>query len=249
MAGNMETCSQPFLFNMIACAILGMMKNINLIQTVTFDHVPGQPLSGGRVAHPDQHHLGSIDTSKGNLWYHATKNPNWLREVSENNTPVHLGSKKSAFDRMELLSNYTSGDDRWFIYAVWLTEEASIATHYVEDMLDDWATSVYADNGMSDDEYFDTSLFNSPVAVKDKDFKKITGDNDFVRYVNQHENPGHISLFGDPKELELACVFELDREDGVLFELDVVDLDDQLEYNYEDFLQVDLDGLLGSYKI
>lgn len=234
------------LFNGYLCAILELMKTINLINKVTFNRATGKSSADGSSAYPDQAFLDDKEEAKRVLWYHATKNPNWLEEVVRNNATVHLGSKKSAFDRMKLLSGYTSNNEQWFLYAVWLTDKAVIASHYVEDMLDDWTTNVYADNGMNDDEWFDTSIFTAPSPMLDKEFRKMTAGNDFVRYVNLHENPGHISLFGNPSELELACVFEFDTEGERIFECDNDNPDTQLSYSYQEFHEVDLDELLGS---
>lgn len=217
-----------------------MMKTINLIDKVNFEYQSGEPVTP-RNAYPDQAPFNDNDVVKRKLWYHATNNPQWLESVVRNNAPVHLGSKQSAFDRMNLLSEYTSDGDEWFIYAVWLTYDATIADHYVEDMLDGWVGNVFTDNGMTDEEWFDTTLFDSPPPVLDKNFSKMTQGNSFVRYVNMHENPGHISLFGNPRKLELACFFEVDKENQEIVELDQTDDGSQVWYSYKEFHDTDFD--------
>lgn len=227
------------------CVKMKMMKTINLINTVNFDYLTGMPITPGN-AYPDQAQFSDNDVVKRKLWYHASNNPQWLEDVVRNNAPVHLGSKQSAFDRMNLLSEYTSEGDEWFIYAVWLTYEATVADHYVEDMLDEWVGRVFADTGMTDDEWFDTTLFDSPDPVLDKDFNKTTQGNSFVRYVNMHENPGHISLFGNPVELDFAGVFVVDKDKQELTELDPENTNPSMSYTYKDFHATDFDKEFGS---
>lgn len=167
----------------------------------------------GHSSYPNQSHLDDISIVKDVHWYHATSNPNWLEDVVYNNVPVHLGSEETALDRMRFLSSSVGSFEspsEWFLFKLKLSRSATVAKHYVKDMVDDWANTVY------DDSYFDDysweSLLDREPFMFSREFRKLTNSNDFVRYVNLHEYQGHISLIGNPSQLEIVDVFDYGME-------------------------------------
>lgn len=126
-----------------------------------------------RVSDKEKVLLTSTTAIKTCVWYHATRVANWDKKIKTAGVPVHLGNRKTAMDRGN--DEYHSGTTRKYtLYKIILNPFASISDVVCPDLVNDWSEDM-------------------------ESFNAIVGE-DFVRYVNAYENPGSVSIFGDPSK-------------------------------------------------
>lgn len=114
-----------------------------------------------------------ITQTRNTLWYHATEVSNWHQKVSESKNPfVHLGTQTAAMDRIADLQEWNMQQNLAYLHEITLDPNALIA-----DL-------VFADNDVD--------------AMSAQDFKRKGWDG--VRYVNEWESVGSISLIMDSRK-------------------------------------------------
>lgn len=130
-------------------------------------------IKGYRVAKKEEILVDSTLSVKTRFWYHATAVENWESEVKKAGIPVHIGNRKTAHERAADLRRQT-GIRTFHLYKMVLNPFASISAIVCPDLVASWSDSLDS-------------------------FNKITKA-DFVRYVNNYENSGSVSLYGNPNK-------------------------------------------------
>lgn len=131
-----------------------------------------------RIAEDQKPLLNSATAVKTRFWYHSTRVQYWNEKIKDAGVPVHLGNLTTAIDRANdefAQGNFYPGH-KWTytIYKIMLNPFASISDVVCHDLVNDWSEDMTS-------------------------FKEVVGK-DFVRYINTFENPGSVSIFGDPRK-------------------------------------------------
>jgi hypothetical protein len=125
-------------------------------------------------------------------WYHATLRADWHEDAAAAFVPVHIGSYNSALMRSRDLRDLDGWghpeDTVWTIYELTLKPEATYMEHVFED-----SDSVWPDNF--------------------EDFILATNGRSVVRYLNNYEDPGSISLLADASVLQVVSVKQIKAAD------------------------------------
>jgi hypothetical protein len=160
-------------------SIQGFRKNVECIcGLVRYDMYLDCPcglgftsIRGYRVAKKEETLIGSTVPAKTRFWYHATAVENWENEVKKAHVPVHIGNSETAHQRA---ADTLQTGATYYLYKMVLNPFASISETICPDLGSGWSETV-------------------------KSFSKIAKA-DFVRYVNNYENSGSVSLYGNPNK-------------------------------------------------
>lgn len=139
--------------------------------------------SGSVNVNPEAERWMDVNNVRNDTWFHVTSNPDWHNAVRDAGVPVHIGSLEASMHRQNTLNGYC---EEWFLYEIGIDSDATIANHFTFDIVDDWPH------------------------LLDSSFDWVSKRSDFVRYVNEFEAPGSISLYGDPNFLHIKRVLTLD---------------------------------------
>jgi len=119
-------------------------------------------------------------------WFHATHMENWMEELLDDYEEplVHVGTRGAALSRGRDNRDDTRKTyyDTWYLYEVMLRPDTQVIPSVVFDLGED-APALVSDLEESE-EYWG-------------------GSRGVLRYVNQYENPGSISLIVDPRRLKV----------------------------------------------
>ena len=130
-------------------------------------------IAGFRIRKSEEKLLQSKFAVKTRYWYHSTTRPDWDEQIKAAGIPVHLGNEMTSHE-VAANHHYDGGPRDYYVYKVMLNPLASISNVVCQDMANNWSETM--------------GQFES------------RADSDMVRYVNSYENPGTVSLIGNPKK-------------------------------------------------
>lgn len=189
-------CGEEFVFNRdnmpwnAACVHCGGAFNTSYFQTPIF-----------KVALDDVKFFEKKRTMRA-TWFHATTSKDWLNDVLKGGVMVHVGSMGAARDRANDIMRDWDDGARVFIYEVAMDKDTTIGDAVYPDMNDFFRHEVA--QPITAEHTFQTS---EGTVSASKFLREMYDENvDVVRYVNQYESVGSISLLVNPRVLKVVKV-------------------------------------------
>lgn len=130
-------------------------------------------IAGFRIRKSEEKLLQSKFAVKTRYWYHSTTRADWDEQIKAAGIPVHLGNEMTSHE-VAANHHYGGGPREYYVYKVMLNPLAAISNVVCQDMANNWSENM--------------------------DQFESRADGDMVRYVNSYENPGTVSLIGNPKK-------------------------------------------------
>lgn len=121
--------------------------------------------------------MNSKELTKEVTWFHATTHENWGTDIITSGLSVHLGTKETALALMQARRGSKTTPFTFDLYEVSIDEESTVSNVVCPDLVNAWSSDAW-------------------------ELVELTGC-DFVRYVNNYENAGSISLIGDSANITI----------------------------------------------